>query len=204
MAAALFLLLSCLANAGASWLIQRRYPDRPIVPDLLFDILPDLPFLAYLTDPLMILSILIYLTVILRKERTGLARHVGAIGLGYLARAFLTLLTPLGRPTGNLSSYGIFSFIGLKQHGMFPSGHAMLSAAFFFLVDGEKSPGAKRILGLLAAAESAALILSRGHYSIDIAGGVMTAWIAVEIAGRFAGDRLGSVKRPSSSSRKDP
>jgi len=116
-----------------------------------------------------------------RGDKPALWRLLAILAACYFARAALAALTPLGRPTGNEASYGIFSFIGLKQHGMFPSGHAMLSAALFFQADAGRGRAAKRLLGILAAAECLALLLSRGHYSIDIAGGVMIAWIAVEL-----------------------
>jgi membrane-associated phospholipid phosphatase len=69
--------------------------------------------------------------------------------------------------------------VNLKQHGMFPSGHTMLAAAIYFLIDGQRHPGFKRAAGLLGLAEMITLILSRGHYSIDVAGGVMLAFIVI-------------------------
>ena len=65
------------ALASASWLpanslIHRLYPDRPIVPDLLFTLLPDLPWLSYLSEPLITGSILILFMQAFRFDRRHL------------------------------------------------------------------------------------------------------------------------------------
>ena len=133
-----------------SGLIQRLYPDRPIVPDLLFTLLPDVPVLAFVTDPIMVAAIVLLFWYIFRHDRSHLPYHCFAVGVLYASRALLMILTPLGRPTGNLDSYGVSVLVNMKQHGMFPSGHTMLAAAIWFLIDGQRHPGFKRAAGLLA------------------------------------------------------
>ena len=181
--------IALLAGAGAgcfavSEMIQRLYPERPVVPDLLFSLLPDVPFLAYLSDPLMAAAVVLILWYAFRLDRRHLPYYFCTAGLTYLARGLLMALTPLGRPTGNLDSYGIFRVIQLKQHGMFPSGHVTLAAAFFFLIDGQRHPGWKRAAGLLGLAQIITLLLSRGHYSIDVAGGIMVGYLATSLLSR--------------------
>ncbi len=178
--------IAFLAGSGVfcfavSQLIQRLYPQRPVVPDLLFTLLPDVPFLAYLTDPIMAAAIALVLVYAFTSGRRHLPHYFFSVGAAYLARGVLMALTPLGRPTGNLDSYGIFRVINLKQHGMFPSGHVTLAAAIYFLIDGKSHPGYKLAMGLLGLAEMVTLLLSRGHYSIDIAGGVMVGYLAVHL-----------------------
>jgi membrane-associated phospholipid phosphatase len=68
---------------------------------------------------------------------------------------------------------------------MFPSGHVTLAAAMYFLIDGQRHPWFKRAAGLLGLAEMITLILSRGHYSIDVAGGVMLGFIAIGLLTRY-------------------
>jgi membrane-associated phospholipid phosphatase len=149
------------------------------VPDLLFTLLPDIPFLAYLTDPIMAAVIVLILWYIFTRGRRHMPYYFFSVGMAYLGRGLLMALTPLGRPTGNLESYGIFRVIQLKQHGMFPSGHITLAAAAYFLIDGRRHPGFKRAVGMLGLAETVTLLLSRGHYSIDVAGGVMLGWLTI-------------------------
>jgi membrane-associated phospholipid phosphatase len=162
-----------------SELIQWLYPDRPIVPDLLFTLLPDIPVLAFVTDPIMIAAIVLLFWYMFRRDRSHLPYYFFTVGVLYVFRGLLMVLTPLGRPTGNLDSYGVSIAVNLKQHGMFPSGHTMLAAAIYFLIDGKRHPGFKRAAGLLCLAEMITLLLSRGHFSIDLAGGVMLSFIVI-------------------------
>jgi hypothetical protein len=184
-------LLSFLAFglAAASWLpanelIHLLYPDRPIVPDLLFTLLPDLPWLSYLSEPLIAGSIIILILQAFWIDRDRLPYYFFVLAVLYFSRAFLMVLTPLGRPTGNLSSYGIFESTGLLQHGMFPSGHQMLACTAYLLVRGNVARRLSQLALGLALAQALVLILSRGHYSIDIIGAALVSWfIAQKMAG---------------------
>jgi membrane-associated phospholipid phosphatase len=173
------LVAGSLFATAMSELIQRLYPDRPIVPDLLFTLLPDIPVLAYVTDPIMLAAIVLLFWYMFSRDRDHLPFHFFSVGILYVGRGLLSILTPLGRPTGNLDSYGVGELVNLKQHGMFPSGHVMLASAIYFLIDGKRHPGFKRTAGLLCLAEIVTLILSRGHYSIDIVGGLMLSFIVI-------------------------
>ncbi|MCX7029051.1 MAG: phosphatase PAP2 family protein [Spirochaetes bacterium] len=168
-----------LFATAMSELIQRLYPDRPVVPDLLFTLLPDIPVLAFVTDPIMIAAIVLLFWYMFSHDRSHLPFYFFSVGITYVGRGLLSILTPLGRPTGNLDSYGVAKLVNLKQHGMFPSGHVMLAAVIYFLIDGKRHPGFKRAAGLLCLAEMITLILSRGHYSIDLVGGLMLAFIVI-------------------------
>jgi len=179
------LAIAVIACFMASELIQTLYPDRPIVPDLLFDLLPNIPFLAYLTDPIMAAAIVLIIYYACNQGRRHMGFYFFTVGIMYVLRAPLMILTPLGRPTGNLDSYGIFEIFGLKQHGMFPSGHVALAAIFYFMIDGKRQSGFKWALGMLCIAEIITLILSRGHYSIDIVGGVMQAFVVITVMSRY-------------------
>ncbi len=169
--------LSQLVNPLVSEAIQKLYPDRPIVPDFLFTILPDIAWMQYLTDPIMMVLIVLIFTYILSHHRDKIPYYFCMNAFVYFGRAALMILTPLGRPTGNLSSYGIFEVINLRQHGMFPSGHAGLAAIIFLMIDRKTAPVYKWIAGIMCVLEVVTLILSRGHYSIDIVGGIMLSYI---------------------------
>ena len=160
----------------ANLLLERGYPGRPLVPDLAFDLLPDIPALAYATDPILFVPLGLLLALGLGSERRSLPYWLTAIALLYLARPFLMVLTPLGRPTGNMDSYGIFKFLDVKQHGMFPSGHFALASLAWLLLGRERTPRAKAAAFWCMLLEGATLLLSRGHYSIDLAGGFLLAW----------------------------
>ena len=179
------LVLAATACFMASELIQYLYPDRPIVPDLLFDLLPNIPFLAYLTDPIMAAALVLIIYYACNQGRRHMGFYFFTVGIMYVLRGPLMILTPMGRPTGNLDSYGILKIFELKQHGMFPSGHVMLAAIFYFMIDGKRHSGFKWAMAILGVAEIITLILSRGHYSIDIVGGVMQAFIVITVMSRY-------------------
>lgn len=185
------LILGILALAASSYfntlmsdLIQRRYPDRPIVPDLLFDVLPFVPWLEFATDPLVAASIVIILYVAFAVDRTRAAQYFFAVATGYVGRGIMAIMTPLGRPTGNLDTYGLGALLGIYQHGMFPSGHAYLAAVIYFLIDRAAAPRLKTAAGVLAIAEIVTTLLSHGHYSIDLVGGVMLAYLTHHLTSR--------------------
>jgi len=184
------LAVAALAVAIMLWipanaLIQKLYPDRPIVPDIVFTLTPEIPWLAYVTDPLIAVSMVLYLLQALSIDRRKLPFYIFAVAALYFTRPILMILTPLGRPTGNTDSYGIFEFTGLLQHGMFPSGHQMLASLAYFLIDRKKVPRFKRIAGYAAILEGVTLLLSRGHYSIDVVGGAIVAWVIAERLSRI-------------------
>jgi membrane-associated phospholipid phosphatase len=181
--------LICLGIAGVLWipanqLIHVMYPDRPIVPDVLFTILPVVPWLAYASDLCIAGSIAVLAIQIFHIDRRRMPYYFLTIAVLYISRAFLMVLTPLGRPTGNLDHYGLLKLFGGLQHGMFPSGHQMFATLTHCLVDGKRTPRLKLAALVLVILQAAVLLLSRGHYSIDIVGGILVAWFVVERFGR--------------------
>ena len=103
----LVLVASSLFNFVTSELIRYLYPDRPIVPDLLFDIFPYGPWLQYVFDAFVAASIImmVYYAFGVDPKRSGY--YFFTVGIGYLARAILMALTPLGQPVGNNETMGI-------------------------------------------------------------------------------------------------
>lgn len=196
----LALAASSTFNTLMSELIQRLYPDRPIVPDLLFDLLPFVPWLEFATDPIMAASIVIVLYVAFAVDRKRAAYYFFAVAAGYVGRGIMAVLTPLGRPTGNLDTYGLGALLGIYQHGMFPSGHAYLAAVIYFLIDRAVAPRLKTAAGILAIAEIVTTLLSHGHYSIDLAGGVMLAYLTRVLMSRHR-DRFAAARHPKDGGR---
>lgn len=181
----LVLVASSLFNFVTSELIQHRYPDRPVVPDLLFDLLPYVPWLQYAFDTIVAACIIsmLYYAFAVDPRRSGY--YFFTVGIGYLARAILMALTPLGQPTGNDETMGIGLLLNIYQHGMFPSGHTYLTAVIFFLIERSKTPRLKAAVGILVVAEMICLLLSHAHYSIDLVGGLMTAYLTNHWMSRF-------------------
>ncbi len=80
---------------------------------------------------------------------------------------------------------GIGLLLNIYQHGMFPSGHTYLTAVIFFLIDRTRTPRLKTATGVLCIAEMILLLLSHAHYSIDLVGGLMVAYLVNHWMGRY-------------------
>ena len=176
---------SSLFNFVTSELIQYLYPDRPVVPDLLFTILPFVPWLQYVFDTILATSIILMLVYAFRIDWRHSGYYLFVVGVGYLVRAILMALTPLGQPVGNNETMGIGLLLNIYQHGMFPSGHTCLAATIYFLMDRERAPRMKTAAGILVIAEMVTLLLSHAHYSIDLVGGLMVAYLIVHWLKRY-------------------
>lgn len=185
--------LTLLAAAGgaslaSSGFIQRAFPDRPAPRDLLFEILPYIGSARYLTAVAVFTALALLLIHSLREDRRHLHEHIAVLAVMYLLRAAIMLLTPLANAHGE----GAFVF-PLVQYGMFPSGHSAAVLLCVRLIDPTRAPGLRRLMLTLAVTVWVALIVSRGHYSIDVVGGVLLAYF-VEMEWRH-GTLLGPVTR---------
>lgn len=170
--ASCLLIASVYVNFLMSSLIATNFADRPMVPDLLFRVTPYVPWLQYVSDLANVVGPLLLGWYVFRGHVRRLPYVILAFALAELARGFLIILTPLGGPLGNGAEYGLTSII---QNGQFPSGHMIVATLSWLLIDRKAMPMLSKILFINLAVEALALILSRGHYSIDIVGGVMVA-----------------------------
>lgn len=174
--AILLLVIAAGLNFVASEFIQTTFPDRLPASDLLFTYLPYISWTQYISSFAAILSPLVLLIYVIVTKSKQLHWIILSFATVYAIRAFLIILTPLGGPNGNMAKYGITS---IMQHGEFPSGHtALVILAVMLVANNTKIDKVfKTILTILAVAEIVALILSHGHYSIDIVGGYLIAYL---------------------------
>jgi len=167
-------LFAALLNIIGSKFIGIYFPDRPIVPDLVFSISPYWEWTQYLSDPTFIISIIIFIVVLRKKFTVNFLKEIIiSLTLINLLRGLIIPLTPLGRPANPNQPYGIFPFI---QNGMFTSGHAGAQFLFYLLVP-KTFRSLKITMLFFFIIQVFALLTSRGHYSIDIIGGMMIAYI---------------------------
>jgi len=164
-----------MANPIVSDMVHKLYPERPFVPDLFFSFLPFMEWTQYLSDPLLMLEMVVFIYYVAKYAMKRLPEVLFGVGFIHWARALLIILTPMGRVYAYAKPYGIFQ--GIITHGQFPSGHAAAAALMFFLIE-DKRRKLKWSCFWLLVGQIAVLLLSRGHYSIDIAGGLMIAYIA--------------------------
>lgn len=168
------LFLGGVAARVASAFIGGRFADRPIPRDLLFELVPHLTWTQYIADGLAMLMPLIVAWYVLRKAPEDAPGVVALMGVMQLCRAVINVLTPLASPLGNGTYWG---FIPYVQNGMFTSGHVATALLCYLVVDRRRAPRLKPLMGWLVIAESVTLISSRGHYSIDVIGGILLAYV---------------------------
>lgn len=165
------LALASIASRVFNLMIVERFPDRPSPRDALFELIPYVSEVRYVSAIALVAGLLLFAYYAVRIARDDLPRIISLVSLMYLFRAFMIILTPLASSHGS----GVFVF-PLVQYGMFPSGHAGVMMLAWRLTDARRAPGLRRALMWLAWIEFVSLIAAHGHYSIDVVGGVLLAY----------------------------
>jgi membrane-associated phospholipid phosphatase len=162
---------AAVTTEAASRTIASRFPDRPAAPDITYELLPYVPAASYLTLAT-VGALLLMLSIWLIKHRPGHVReYVTLVSLMYLLRAGLTVLTPLAQDrAGSVLPFPLF------QNGLFPSGHTAVALLLLLLVGRHDAPRVHAAAVALLAVMAVTMLLSRGHYSIDIVGGALLAY----------------------------
>lgn len=165
--------LAGLATWGANAVIMRFFADAVRPDDLMFELLPYVGPARWLTVVSLAGSLAAFLWST-RKEPATLPAAGVVIALMYLLRAGLIVLTPLAPAHGE----GGFVFPQV-QYGMFPSGHTALVALLALMVPRRR--GWRRWQWGMVGLMITGLLLARGHYSIDIVGGLLLAYFVVNV-----------------------
>lgn len=154
--------------------------------DLLLNNIPRIHWMGYVADITLVL-IGIHLLNIYRRQPQQIPFVIYSISTILFVRSILILLTPAGNSFGNVDYSDFFSF-GKLPSGMFPSGHTSFAFLGYLLTKNFTNVIHRRISFTLMIVEITALISSHGHYSIDIVGGLMMAYITYRL-GRDYQDR---------------
>ena len=182
--ALLLLLLGFVSSRYTSYLIDFYYSSRSSAVDLIHESLPYIQSLEVVAD-IGVLIAFILLIIYVRKAPEQLYRIMATFGVMYCVRAMLNLVTPLGKPLGNDISHGILKNY-FHQAGMFPSGHTAFVFIAFFTIP-PKYKALRAIALLNAIIEVVSMDLSWGHWTIDIAGGVMLAYCVYRFVENYGG-----------------
>lgn len=169
------LILAVFLNFLGSRVIHDYFPGRTAPEDLLFRLTPYVSWTQYITDIANILSFILIVYYIFWRDikQTGYAFSVFALAYGI--RGLLIMLTPLGGSLGNEMHYGLTS---IQQYGCFPSGHTIMVVLAYMFIQGQENRNLKAVALLNVLIEITSLILSRGHYSIDIAGALLVCYFS--------------------------
>lgn len=169
-------LLAAVTTLLANLVILRGFPETARPDDLLFALLPYVRPARWLTLAALILGFGVFLADLLRRDGWAsrrLQEAATAFALMYLLRAGMTVLTPLAPAQGDEPF--LFS---PQQYGMFPSGHTAAITLLLLLTPADRT-GPRRAQWLALTVMVAGLLLARGHYSIDIVGGLLLGYVVV-------------------------
>lgn len=173
--------LAAGATVLANQLISRRFPDAPRPEDLLFQLLPYVEAARWLTVLALVVGFGLFLVDIVRSQGWAglLGRRVADAGvvfaLMYLLRAGLIVLTPLAP-----SQPGRVFVFEPPQLGMFPSGH-VAALTLLVLLSASERPWVRRVQVGMLVLMVAGLLLARGHYSVDVAGGLLLGYAVLHL-----------------------
>ena len=168
-------LLASVLEFITSDAIQSLYPDRPKPPDLLFDLLPHLPWMQFVVEAIYIGgAVLLGVYALRRHNWRKIPEIIALFGLMEVFRAIIMVLTPLAAPYDAATHFSLYE--GVRNWGEFPSGHAATMLLFYLIIDKDEAPGIKTALLWMNVAETFALLLSHSHYSIDIVGGYLLGY----------------------------
>ena len=176
------------ATETASRLIAASFPDRPWAPDLLHNLLPHIPAASYLTLGALGAALALFALYCARHGRDRMPEFLALVAVMYLLRAGISVLTPLAvARTDAVLSFPLFGNV------LFPSGHTALAYLLTRLTDRERAPGLRAAQTVLLGVIMVTMLLSRGHYSIDLAGGLLLGYF---VSREWAEGRLfGPIRR---------
>lgn len=169
----ILLFVSLLFNYFGAVYIAHLSIVRPIIPDLILDSTPHIIQMGYVADLIAVVAVM-FLLYLMFKRKEKILFYNSVLSLVYFIRAFLIVINPIGDSYGKITYLGLFPASNYSQ-GMFPSAHTALVMAIFLFYLSEKFSW-KKLMGLLVILEILSLIFAKGHYTMDIVGGVLLAY----------------------------
>lgn len=172
-----FSLVAGMALNIASQTYLHNYMSKgktlPMLSDLILDNLPVID-LSLVYDIVCLIPIfLLFVYVVHKKEYNRVPFMLLMIGIFYLVRGVFIVLTPFGNPPMFGGSDPLFNGFSKYELGVYPSGHAGNVFMLFLLVNDTLY---KRIIMACLIVVIIALLLSHGHYSIDIFSGIFFSY----------------------------
>ena len=145
----------------------------PMLSDLILDNLPVIDLSLVYDIVCMIPILLVFIYMIHRKDFNRFPFILLMVGLFYLVRGVFIVLTPFGNPPLFMGSDPLFNGFSKYELGVYPSGHTGNVFMLFLLVNDSLY---KKLILICLSIVIIALLLSHGHYSIDIFSGIFFAY----------------------------
>jgi membrane-associated phospholipid phosphatase len=182
----IFLIAALALDYISNITLYHFYPNLVISTDFLFDHTPFINILWF-ADVILILAIISFLFFMFSKKKAkNFPFYAVVIGIYNIIRAVLLYLTPGGNPNPG-SGLGL-SF--LPSGAVFPSGHVGTIFLFFLFTLNNKSKKWSIYFIVLVILEIASMILSRGHYTIDLVGALFIAFVIWKVMDEHFKDKL--------------
>jgi len=174
-------ILGTKASEQSSIYILNHFTHRVVPNDFFFELLPYNLIYEYLVDIIFVIMIILFFYYILKYAKESLAYYWIVAWMYMIFRAFINIMTPLDRPLSPDLLHGVLRLVdpsiihnyGFIQMGMFPSGHLGFVMLAYLAVNAVAPKGASRLMLSLLFLEIFLMLASRGHYSIDILGGIV-------------------------------
>lgn len=173
----ILLIIGLTANYYSDRYISKYFPNRPQADDYLFKHV-QFKDLSTLNEYIMIFTYLLgVIFIIQNKYAHELPFYLLIMGVFSIFRAVFILMTPLANPYPNPAEFGLMHSL-LAKNGMFPSGHTSVPFMFFLFSYYHKKWFYYISFLVLSILVATTMIISRGHYSIDI---IATVFIVYSI-----------------------
>ncbi len=176
----ILLFISCIViSVLGNIFIANQFPSKAVPDDLLFNIVEHSILLEYISDIFVYAGILLFIPVFRKYSDRQKYNLFNQISIFFILRAIFMIFTPLGRPTGvDFPGHGIFRELTV-QLGMFPSGHIGLQALIYLLIPSIEFKTLKKFALIILILSAILMVVSLGHYSIDVFGGILLAYFVV-------------------------
>ena len=146
----------------------------PTVPDIVHQYVAFNPWYAHIAEILLaITSIIFIISAYHQRSDKPIPFALSVLAVFYIFRALILPLTPLTNPFPFPGEFSPFS--QFNAGGAFPSGHAGIAILLFLLIPW-KEKKLKYTTLITALLTGFFMIISRGHYTIDVIGGVLLAY----------------------------
>ncbi len=183
----IFLIVALFIASYAVKQLYVHYPNLEVSRDIFLDRVAFVN-LSWLSDVLILVGLGLFVLFVIKKNKfRKIPFYCIVLGMFHLIRAIFIYLTPLANPFP-LKEWGLnLSPIG----GMFPSGHtATLILYFLFSLEEKSSIKWKVLFLIIIIAEIITLLVSRGHYTIDVLGAIFIAYTVHSLSKKYLSKHL--------------
>ncbi|KKR06407.1 MAG: hypothetical protein UT34_C0001G0447 [candidate division WS6 bacterium GW2011_GWF2_39_15] len=171
----LYILAATLNVYFGNVLLPMLFPDRVVIPDISFEILPYWNQTHLINDLLQLVFIGAFLYLGYKNKFKKFDKYFLMLAIVYFLRALTIMMNPVGHSWSIYENRipNVVNALILDNNGFFFSGHtAFVTMLSLFIYDMDKRVG--RIAFLLSFVVIVLIMVGRSHYLIDVYGALIT------------------------------